>query len=122
MINKFIGKYRLSNFLGHGAGIEVYRATHADAPGTRYRVKRVLRNGVASEDFFDAFVALAQQLLVIGQFQRFAQWLFVIAGIVLDAGAGGVWELLGLNEIFPADFQAIHAEDIGGLVEEPLDV
>jgi formylglycine-generating enzyme required for sulfatase activity len=58
MINKFIGNYRLSNFLGHGAGIEVYRATHADTPGTRYRVKRVLRNGVASE----AFVSLARRV------------------------------------------------------------
>jgi formylglycine-generating enzyme required for sulfatase activity len=62
MINKFIGNYRLSNFLGHGPGIEVYRATHADAPETRYRVKRVLRNGVASQAFFDAFVSLAQRV------------------------------------------------------------
>ena len=62
MLNKFIGNYRLSNFLGHGAGIEVYRATRADAPETRYRVKRVLRNGVAGKDFFDAFVALAQKV------------------------------------------------------------
>lgn len=62
MINKFVGNYRLSNFLGHGAGIEVYRATRADAAETRYRVKRVLRNAVSSGDFFDAFVELAQRL------------------------------------------------------------
>lgn len=62
MINKFIGNYRLSSFLGHGAGIEVYRATRADAPETRYRVKRVLRNGVPGEAFFDAFVSLAQKV------------------------------------------------------------
>src|SRR6185436_7502559 len=62
MLNKFIGNYRISNFLGHGAGIEVYRATRADAPASRYRVKRVLRNGVPGQAFFDAFVALAKQL------------------------------------------------------------
>ena len=71
---------------------------------------------------FAPFVALAQQLFVVGKLERLAQRLFVIAGIVLDAGAGGVGELIGLNEILAADFQAVHAEHVGGFVEQPLDV
>ena len=68
------------------------------------------------------FVALAQEIFVVGYLERFAQRFFEIAGIVLDAGAGGVRELLGLNEILPADFQSVHAQNRGGFVEQALDV
>ncbi len=71
---------------------------------------------------FAPVVALAQKIFVVGHLERFAQRFFEIAGIVLDAGARGVGELIGLNEILSANFQAVHAQNRRGLVEQALDV
>src|SRR5262245_40384548 len=83
------------------------------------------KSGKADPDdlaLFAPVVTTAHQLVVVGDFQRFAQRLLVIAGIIFNAGAGGVRKLLGLNEIFPAYFEAVHAQDGGSFVEQSLDV
>jgi formylglycine-generating enzyme required for sulfatase activity len=62
MINRFVQDYRLTNFLAYGVGSEIYKATHAEREGSAYRVKRILRQNVDRDAFFEGFVALAQRL------------------------------------------------------------
>ena len=62
MINRFVQDYRLTNFLAYGVGSEIYKAAHAEREGSNYRVKRILRQKVDRDAFFEGFVALAQQL------------------------------------------------------------
>src|SRR6185436_6190025 len=100
-------------FDAHGAALETRAAARFDES----------RKTNADEFAFLApLIAQAQKFIVVGNFERFSEWCFIIAGIVLDAGAGGVGELIGLNEILPANLQAIHAEHSSGFVEQPLDV
>ncbi|MEA2559703.1 MAG: eukaryotic-like serine/threonine-protein kinase [Acidobacteriota bacterium] len=62
MINRFVQDYRLTNFIAYGVGSEIYKATHAEREGSAYRVKRIPRQKVDRNAFFDGFVTLAQQL------------------------------------------------------------
>ncbi len=61
MINRWIGDYRITNYLGRGDGLELYRAIRPEAPGVRHLVKRIPRGEVDSETFLNAFTGLARQ-------------------------------------------------------------
>jgi serine/threonine-protein kinase len=62
MINRWVGGYRLTNFLGESPAFELYRAVDPDRPEVRLSVKRIPRNGVEADAFMRAFAGLAGQL------------------------------------------------------------
>ncbi len=95
-------------FHAHGAALESRAAARLD------------ESGKADADKLAAFaplIALAQEIFIVGHLERFTQRLFIIAGVVLDAGAGGVRELIGPNKILATNFQPVHAQHGGRFVE-----
>ncbi len=64
---------------------------------------------------------LAPQLVVPGHVEADVEGALVLAGVVDPAGLGGVGELVGLDEVLPAQRDRVHLELVGQAVDDPLD-
>lgn len=56
---------------------------------------------------------LGPQIAIAGSFQRGVQRLLVLAGVVVGTGDGGVGELVGADEVAPADLGGVDAQLVG---------
>lgn len=62
MINKQIGPYKITNYLGALPGYELFRAQSSEEPGKNFVLKKILRNGATFEDFASSIKALDADL------------------------------------------------------------
>ena len=67
-------------------------------------------------------IALSDELIVVGETQRFRERLLVVARVVFNAHARSVRELLGPNEVFAPNFQTVQAELARRFIDQALDV
>ncbi len=64
---------------------------------------------------------LGTELGVAGRFEHGVQRLLVLARVVVAPGDRGHREVAGAQEVHPADLRRIHADLIGGDVDDPFD-
>ncbi len=64
---------------------------------------------------------LLAQLLVADPLERLVERRLVVARVVLEPGRRRVGELVGRDEVLPAQLRRVDAELVGGVLHEPLD-
>ena len=63
---------------------------------------------------------MAQQLLVIGNFDRLVKELVIVAAIVEQSNRRLIGELFGLNEVLAPQFNRIHLQIAGSNIDQPF--
>ena len=64
---------------------------------------------------------LGEQRRVVGDAQRFVERELVVAAVVVGAHERGVRELVGLDEVLAPQLGGVHAQLVGGHVDDALE-